>query len=260
VVLSAAMVAAAAGVAALVIVRRVRTGEWAMPNRNDVVWVKNRLKPGDAAPHTIYLHRAPITIRAAKIDFSHENRSGLLEKRGRADASLEGFKGTDKAWKRIVECVQDAFAPFDVLVTDERPSKAGYVLVVVSGRPTDIGLDKGGHIAGLAPFNGSVVPDPIVFAFARQLHNQWRPICETIGMEVGHAYGLDHSYECKDLMTYKPGCKKKFVDKDVRCGESKARDCEGGKPTQNSYQTLMKVLGPRKPEPTPGKTDIPTQK
>ena len=62
-----------------------------------------------------------------------------------------------------------------------------------------------------------------------------------------HAYGLDHGYLCKDTMTYLSGCgNKSFVDKDVRCGEKKARDCADGKPTQNSYRRLLSVLGPAK--------------
>ena len=83
---------------------------------------------------------------------------------------------------------------------------------------------EGVWFVGLAPFNGDVIARPVVFAFAAQLGNSVTQVCETIGMEVAHAYGLDHGYLCSDVMTYLRPCgPKKFVDKDVRCGEGKAR-------------------------------------
>jgi len=88
----------------------------------------------------------------------------------------------------------------------------------------------------------------MIFAFSATNSNDVQATCETIAMEVAHAYGLDHEYLCKDVMTYLRGCgKKSFVDADAPCGESKKRTCEGGAPTQNSYQRLLKVLGPAKP-------------
>ena len=65
-------------------------------------------------------------------------------------------------------------------------------------------------------------------------------------MEVAHAYGLDHGYSCNDVMTDLPRCRARtFTDQDVRCGETKRRNCEGGEPTQNSYRRLLQVLGAR---------------
>ena len=145
--------------------------------------------------------------------------------------------------------MKDLFSPFDVVVTDQQPTHRDYVLVVVGGRPSDIAM-KSKHVGGLAPFNGQVIPRPVVFAFSAQLNHNVRAICETIGMEVAHAYGLDHGYLCKDVMTYLTGCgAKTFVDKDVPCGEKTKRTCEGGAPTQNSYQWLMRVLGARPSAP-----------
>jgi len=85
-----------------------------------------------------------------------------------------------------------------------------------------------------------------VFGFSATSNNDVRSVCETIAMEVGHAYGLDHEYLCKDVMTYISGCgAKSFVDADAPCGEQKKRACEGGAKTQNSYRTLARVLGTR---------------
>lgn len=229
---------------ALVVAQRVRTGKWAVPDRETFVWVKNRLMPGDRVPRVIYLNRDKTTITAGQRDDSHTNKSGLIGRHGLDKATLPGWRGSKRGWKSVVKCVEKQFAPFDVQIVTKRPEHPGYVMVLVGGRARDIGITKGHHFSGLAPYNADVVPDPIVFAFARQVRHKARTVCETIAMEVGHAYGLDHGYLCKDAMTYLQGCgKKSFVDKTVPCGEHKQRACNDGKPTQNSYRRLLDVLG-----------------
>jgi hypothetical protein len=233
---------------ALVVIKRVRTGTWAMPTGQDIVWVRSRLGDEQQPPRIIYLNREPTVITAAKHDVSHANKSGLIERNDITEAKLPGFTGSKKTWRAIVKCVEKQFEPFDIRVVQERPAKPGYIMVLVGGRARDIGITEGHHVSGLAPFNSEVVPDPIVFAFAREVKNKSRIVCETIAMEVGHAYGLDHGYLCKDVMSYLTGCgSKSFVDKEVRCGEHKPRDCHGGAPTQNSYRLLTTVVGARKP-------------
>ena len=228
------------------VVERVRSGTWAIPDRETFVWVKDRLAPGQRVPRVIYLNRDETVITGANRDDSHTNRSGLLGRRAENKATLPGWKGSKKGWKSVVKCVEQQFKPFNVQVVTERPERPGYVMVLVGGYARDIGITEGHHFSGLAPYNGGVVPDPIVFAFAREVRNKARTVCETIAMEVGHAYGLDHSYLCKDAMTYLQGCgNKSFVDKTVPCGEHEKRACNNGQPTQNSYRYLMGVLGER---------------
>ena len=56
-------------------------------------------------------------------------------------------------------------------------------------------------------------------------------------------------------MTYlKPCGAKSFLDKDIACGEGKKGPCAGGAATQNSYQHLVKVLGPK---PVPAAAQVP---
>lgn len=195
-------------------------------------------------PRTIYLHRAPITLSAG-VDAAHQNRSSIVFSNGLEEAKLPGFTGANKAWQDIVACVKKQFAAFAVEVTEERPLTAGYAMVVVGGRPINVGASKK-NVTGLAPFNGTVIPDPVVFAFSTSLQNRVRAVCEVITMEVAHAYGLDHGYHCPDVMSYLHNCgSKSFVDKDVPCGEYKARPCAAGQGQQNSYKSLMATLGPR---------------
>lgn len=248
------LVAIVAGVvAAVVIVKRMRTGEWRAPTMDDLVAIKRdvaqRLDGPPPVPRVIFLDPRPRTVTAG-VDDAAAGSSSVIAHQGDAPRTLPGWKGSAKAWRDLVGCVQGQFAPFAVEVTDQPPTSREHVLVVVGGRPKDIGV-KDAQIAGLAPFNGDVIPRAVVFAFAATQSHQPRGVCETIAMEVAHAYGLDHAYLCSDVMSYlKPCGKRRFVDKDAPCGEKKARACAGGAATQNSFRRLLAVLGPR-PAPPP---------
>ncbi len=228
----------------VVVFNRVETGKWEVPDTDDFVRVVKG--PSRDPARTIFLERSPIELSPGWDDSSAGISSVLATGRNKP-TKLTGWKGSNQGWANLVKCVNGLFSPFDVVVTDRRPSTDNFVLVVVGGRPGDIGI-KDRRVGGLAPFNGEVIPKPVVFAFSTALAHDTRAICETIGMEVAHAYGLDHGYDCKDVMTYLPSCgTKRFVDKDVKCGEKKTRACEGGAVTQNSFRHLLRVLGARPP-------------
>jgi hypothetical protein len=122
---------------------------------------------------------------------------------------------------------------------------------VFGGKPALVGADK--SVAGLAPFNGFVVPGAVVLIFSQALGNRVQPVCETAAMEIAHAYGLDHELTCKDPMGYLGGCGARwFRDQDFKCGEHKARMCADGLPTQNSVRRLGAALGFKKGKPAAG--------
>ena len=222
---------------------RVEEGEWRVPTKGDFVRIARRFD--NTPPKIIYLERRSIELSPGEDDAA-KGVSSVLQNAGTPKlVKSKAWSGGDAKWKQLMTCVKAMYAPFNVTVTDERPTTDNFMLVVVGGKPTDLGIKNSHHVSGLAPFNGQVIPRAVVFAFAATANNDVQSVCETVGMETAHAYGLDHGYHCKDVMTYLSGCGKKdgFVDKDVRCGESKARDCEGGKPTQNSYRHLLAVLG-----------------
>jgi hypothetical protein len=245
---------ALAALTALIIYHYVATGRFGMPTGDDLIRVRRRLTgEPEGAPRTIYLHRGPIHL-AAGDDDSVKGVSSIVASFGKPAVDLPGFSGTDKRWQEILACVKSKFAPFDVMVTDQRPKPGNYILVAVGGSPKDLGIPK--EVGGLAPFSGEIVPHAVVLAFARKLGNRLRETCDVIGMEVAHAYGLDHEYECHDLMTYRTYCgTKRFVDKDAPCGEQKKRACADGKPTQNSYRMLLGALGAAKPTVSAGPAD-----
>lgn len=228
-------------VIAVVVFLRIDTGTWEVPDTDDFVRV---VTGGRSEPaRIIYLERAPVELRPG-VDDAPSGTSSVLASARNQPTRVPGWKGSAAGWRNLVTCVRGLFAPFNVTVTDQRPDSDDFVLVVVGGKPRDIGV-KNPRVGGLAPFNGQVISRPVVFAFSAALAHRKQLICETIGMEVAHAYGLDHSRDCKDVMTYMPDCgPKRFVDKDLKCGEKKARPCEGGKATQNSYRHLLSLLGP----------------
>ena len=245
-------VAAGGVLLGMTVVNRIETGTWEVPDTEDFVRIVLPAAPVPA--RTIFLERRVVELSPGRDDAPARVSSVVLSAANRP-VKLPGWKGGDAKWKKVVTCVKALFAPFDVEVTDVAPTYTNYALVVVGGVPADVGVANK-RVGGLAPFSGGVIPTPIVFAFSGALHNDVQAVCETVGMEVAHAYGLDHAFECKDVMTYLTGCgPKKFVDKDLPCGETEARVCEGGKPAQNSVRHLLGVLGPRPaPPPPPPKT------
>lgn len=242
------------GVVAVAVSIRVESGTWRMPEKDDFVRIARRL---DNRPSkTIFLQRNSVELTPGEDDAA-KGISSVLANAGNKPAKTKPWTGGDKKWKSLVTCVQKVFAPFDVVVTDTRPADDNFLMAVVGGKPTDLGIKDGHHVAGLAPFHGGVIPRAVVYAFAATNNNDVQQTCETIGMEVAHAYGLDHEYLCKDVMTYLQSCgRKTFVDVDAPCGEGKKRICEGGASTQNSYRRLVEVLGAAPPGPAAIATPI----
>jgi hypothetical protein len=230
-------------IAAVMVSIRVETGEWrAMRTKSAFVGAR---RFDNRPSKVIFMERRAVELKPGD-DYAAQGVSSVLQNAGNKPVRTRAFSGGDAKWKSIMTCVKQMFAPFDVAVTDERPRDDQFLMVLVGGKPGDIGVTDGHHVSGLAPFNGAVIPRAVVFAFAATVNNDVRAVCETVAMEVAHAYGLDHEYHCKDVMTYLRGCgTKTFVDFDAPCGEGKKRACEGGSKTQNSFRRLADVLGAR---------------
>jgi len=235
----------AAAIVVVTVFIRVETGTWRAPDKDDFVRIARRF---DNRPSkTIFLERRAIDLRPGNDD-APSGTSSVLANASNKPIHTRGWTGGDAKWKSLVACTRKVFAPFDVEVTDVRPKDNNFLLVAVGGTSAEIGVPESQHVSGLAPFNGEVIPRAVVFAFSASVGNDVRLTCETIGMEAAHAYGLDHEYSCKDVMTYLPPCgAKTFIDADVPCGEHKKRKCEGGAVTQNSYRRLVDVLGVHAP-------------
>jgi hypothetical protein len=217
----------------------------------DPQWVRSaaRLFDPSTPSRVIYLNREGAELRGGPDDSSINVSSVVVGSPGQR-ARLPAFAGTAERWKQIVSCIRGKFAPFDVRVVEQRPIAEDYLMVMLGGHASDLGFNasdghKHSHATGLAPFNGENIASAVVFVFTRTLREAVKTSCEAAGMEVAHAYGLDHARHCKDLMTYLPNCgPRTFLDKDLPCGEHADRACEGKLATQNSYRRLMTLLGP----------------
>jgi hypothetical protein len=156
--------------------------------------------------------------------------------------TLPEFPYADGVFHATVECLRAVFARYDILVTATHPGTAPRRELMLAGMPGDIGAQTG--INGIAPFNGSPLPNAIAFAFAQQIGEDVEELCYTGAHELAHLYALDHVFECADIMTYL-SCAgtKAFTDIDAPCGESAPRTCASGAATQNSHAILAALAG-----------------
>lgn len=189
---------------------------------------------------------------------------------------LTRFTYGDEAWNKVVGCVRDTFESFNVQITDVDPGTAEHFEIMIAGEPTDVGFPT--SVGGVST-NGcgqTYIPNALVFDFA----NVWsssattctqaciEDICSTAAQEIGHSFGMDHSHNAADPMTYFNFSGRRYFQNSADpCGS----DCQGGTgpmgnacsgadnqvhtccvnrgSTQNSYATLTNLFGPGTPTP-----------
>jgi hypothetical protein len=220
----------------------------------DVHVVVSQVEGVGAVMHTIYLNREGATLVAGDDDSLH-NASSIVRNTGKSAVHIPAYAGSAQAWSALATCIRSKFRPFDISVVDERPVSGDYIMAVVGGTPEDLGAIKDAHgteehthdILGLAPFSGAPVANAVVLVFSRRSAERAVTTCETAGMEIAHAYGLDHERNCHDLMSYMTPCgARTFVNAVAHCGEESDRNCADNSATQNSFAKLLAAVGPAK--------------
>ncbi len=201
-----------------------------------------------AEPVTVVMSRDGGHVLAGPDD-ARKRSSSSLANRGLPSVDLQGFRGSDKQWNRLLQCVRDRYADFNVTIVDEAPARGDYVLAMIGGPPSQLELER--TVGGLAPHNGDVIPDAVFFVFQTR-STKIRDLCQTTAHEIGHTLGLDHTRLCSDIMSYERCGPKRFRDEHARCGEWDDRDCDLGHSHQNSEQALARAVGYREtPEAGP---------
>ncbi|CAN5819921.1 hypothetical protein BH11MYX3_BH11MYX3_38010 [soil metagenome] len=197
------------------------------------------------ASRIIFVHRCPSTgclIRPGTDD-SRTDTSSIPTQQ----VSISRFKQTDAVWAKMMECVKNTYAPFDITVTDvdPGPTVSHYENVVGGSSGSELHPDFAGA-GGVSPFTCGEIPNSISFTF-----DVYGPdadqLCWTVAQETAHSFGLEHEYNASDPLTYIGGgpSMKRFQPTESPCGTFQAlSSCScTQKATQNSFRFLSDMFG-----------------
>ncbi len=237
----------AALVVALLLVPAVASAEPNPVFKDVIKHGAKRQPPGSQAftnvSHTIYLN--PCLPNGCIVKPGFDNSKTDTSSIPQSQATLTAWPHGQQNWTRLVQCVKDLYAPFDIQITDVDPGSADHFEVMVAGNANAIGVPGAGGVAPFVPCDGQLQNNVISFVFAADISNQ-DFLCWAAAQESAHVFGLDHELNAKDPMTYlnppikKPG----FQDDNADCGEDTPRECYCGGTKQNSFQYLMDTFGP----------------
>jgi hypothetical protein len=200
---------------------------------------------------TIFLDFEGPQINYAELDDSHTNTSHIQE------AAIDYAPyGDATARAALVQAVRTDWQPYAVTITETRPAAGDYVMTVVS--PTN---PYGGMYAGIAPLDcmDTWTRNNVVFAFhgagdGYAINEQAR----TIGQEVAHSIGLEHTTDDNDIMSYAygpadfwfvDGCSQILLTEmvpEVYCVDQHALFCPADQ--QNSHAELVHLVGAGAPD------------
>ncbi len=190
-------------------------------------------------PVTVFLNGGGGTYTPG-LDDSSTNTSSILSME-RTLAPYAGAISLDD----VRTCVASLLAPFHVVVTTTDPADAVHREIVFIGAAAEVGAPE--QSLSISPINCPTDGvDPLPRSIAYVMGGQYDDaslLCEDTAQVVGHTFGLDHTFQCDDVMAWDPSCgARTFLDMDVSCGETEERGCFCGA-TQNSYQQLASLAG-----------------
>ncbi|MBC8069553.1 MAG: Ig-like domain-containing protein [Deltaproteobacteria bacterium] len=204
-----------------------------------------------AQPMTLYLNFDGPTIGYAEVDDSRANLSYI----DRAAVAYTPY-GDATARAAVVQAVVTDWSAYGVTITETRPGAGDYVMAVVSGTNP-----FAGEAAGIAPLDcmDAWTRNNVVFAFhgandGYSINEQAR----TIGQEVAHSLGLEHTTVDEDIMSYAYGpADYWFADQcspilltpgspEVYCVEQHQQFCPVTQ--QNSHAELLSLIGAGTPD------------
>jgi hypothetical protein len=249
---------------------------WMTKAVGSMVLVAAAASPAVAAPRGTYkvipAGTEPVVAAAdiAKIIFLNRCTGGCTFRQGPASSSMMNitilgtgpdgaeylvpeFAYGDALWDEIVACVQETYAPYDVTVTDVDPgTTTPHHEAVVGGYADAIGHDPN-FVGGIGPLYSdcSLHDNTVSFTFSNSFPADASTICAVIAQETGHGFGIEHSLNCADPMTYLPACGLQYFRNEIMpCGEYEVRPCSCGGGQQNVHSEMYAVFGPN-PAPLP---------
>ncbi len=204
-----------------------------------------------ALPVTVYLHRSGGTFTKG-YDNAANNVSSVLSYYNIPSVEFPAATFTDLQWKDLVVRVRAHFTPFNVTITDVRPTSGTYTEIAV-GDATGAVLGLSNNTTGIAPLGQCrTVRNAIGFVFHRLYNTPGyggiAGAAETVAHEIGHTLSLSHEQLESDIMSYAPtDPDKAFQNEASACGPypQKPESCVCGGATQNSHTQLITMVGQR---------------
>jgi MYXO-CTERM domain-containing protein len=147
-------------------------------------------------------------------------------------------------WDKVIACLKDTFAPFDIQVVTENPGSIAHFEVMAAGTSAQLNPNIMGA-GGIAPFIACNAQrnNLLAFVFANQTQGI-EYLCGAIAHEAGHVWGLSHSMDPLDPMTYMDlGSLKVWQNSDQVCGTDAPQNCRCFPDTQNSFRYLRDTFG-----------------
>ncbi len=205
------------------------------------------LEPRAAQSTVVYINFDGASLSYG-LDDSTRNVTALEDQAG----EFPDYGGSSQR-AAVVQAVANDFAPYDVVLVEERPQGIDYTMALVG--PNGVGSVLG--VALLDCDNDS--PNNIVFAFHHDGDGYSAGSqANTISQEVAHSFGLEHVDHAGDVMyPVSTGGDPLFMDAclpivpadDVVCAAQHRRQCEPG--YQNSFRELFDLLGPARSDDEP---------
>ncbi len=220
-----------------------------------VVW-QNRVIPADTTggvdgaialttvSHKLYLNDCMPSgcVVTPGTDSSLTDRSSIPQ----TTVTLSAYPHGTEHWNKLVQCVRDTFAPFDIeIVTTNPGSTVSHHEVMIGGSDTQLNPQL--SAGGVAPYISCNAQrnNGLSFVFPATT-SDLNYLCGAVVQEASHVWGLDHELNAKDPMTYLDlGSLKRFQNDSAKCGEelNAPRSCRCGGPTQNSFRYMNQTFG-----------------
>jgi MYXO-CTERM domain-containing protein len=221
--------------------------------------------PGNEYPrkHTLFMNFSGADLKTGE-DNSAEDRSQLAQM-----GNYPVFTGGEPKALAAIQALASDLAPFGVtIVYEQRPDKLlPYTMAMIGGEWMDTQLDNPAAGVAATADCGALNQRRIVYVFA---DGGWSAleIASTAAQEAGHAWGLDHSYNCDSVMSYCLGADDKIFSNTcddlceldcqlpANCRVTHEMFCGADSDQQNEVEELTWLFGGAEPDMEPPTVEI----
>ncbi|MEO6772845.1 MAG: Ig-like domain-containing protein [Kofleriaceae bacterium] len=200
------------------------------------------------------------------------------------NGTLSAFSKGPAEWAKVMSCMRNTFARFNVTITDQDPGTAAHLEIMVAGLGSELGQQDG--VLGVADYACEQVgqgcstfhANALVFDFANDpayYESQYglfgaNDICATAAQEIAHTWALDHVVDNTDPLTYNSYDGIRQYKDAQKCGsdcqsgqsplnltctgsndKTSTHTCMAGTATQNEVQLITSLFGASAPDTTP---------